>query len=236
MVSNSYFLSENQSQRFLETPNLKTSGYADQFLLVDMRQHTINYEIRLPNGNPWEKFVDVVNNLVDFRNSHETVVYTLSPEASEIYQSYVRDRHAQALKLGLRRCPIFDRIGTVALKYALALHLCEVSGGVVEGEQMKCACAITDSVLSSHLNILEQFGSPSRIEEQLGNGFEIIVERLRVRGPLTRRDLARTFHRQKSARWEPLLARAVEVGAVTSTDDGRFALAEGEHAVVQDAN
>jgi len=115
-------------------------------------------------------------------------------------------------------------------KFALNIHLAR---GLSDETQVdlptvRAACVLSDAVIASHLDTIVEFSPPTAppAADEVEAQIEIIVARLRVRGRLSPRDLARTFHQQRSDHWMPAVSRAIELGRITRGGDGCFELAE----------
>ena len=228
LLSHTLVLSQCQAAAFLGSRRIRTSGLIDQFLMIDLRC------AKHPPANPpaglevaWAEFAHVCNELAKARETLVQTVYGLNREAEEEIGRYVHDRNASAKGLAPRQPAIFDRMRTLVSKFCLALHLC----GEHRGEQLvgvktvKAACFLADAAFSGHLALYRELALPEQTSlRQERDDVEVIVERLRIRGPLNRRQLAQSFHDQKTAHWEPMLAQAIASGKVARLADGRFDL------------
>ncbi len=238
ILSHHVFLRVRQAQQLINDAKVRSSGLIDSFIYISLDEtESGKHELELSVPSPWTEFIDVIGSLITTRESLQRRVLKLTDAADGELTFYLRERHRIAKGFGAACPSIMDRIGPLAMKFSLQLHLArEVQPEeCVAVETVRAACLLTDAVLSGHLKILDQLEpSPTGGEDSLDrNGeFEIILERLRVRGTLSRRELARTFHDQRVSKWEPKLAKAVELGKVVQIADGRFALPEGPNHVV----
>ena len=228
LLSLNIIVSESQAATFLRSSRIRSSALIDQFLMIGLCCPADQVRNSSPApADAWSEFSQVCDELVKAREALLRTVYRLNREAEEEIGRYVRDRNAAARGLGLERSAIFDRIRGLVSKFALMLHLCsehrqEVSLGM---ETVKAACALADAALSGHLGLQRELAMREQTAvKQEGDVIEMIVERLLIRGPLNRRQLAQSFHDQKYTHWGPMLAQALASGRVARLPDGRFDL------------
>lgn len=237
MISNGFFLSEAQARELLGSQHLRSVGFLDSFLSVDMRDSAASLQ-------EFESTMDVsdanlsaiVLRLMEQRCNLMKYSYKLTPEALNRCESYIQESCQRVTKLKARHAPIFEQIEVLLLKLALAIHL--TTEGPAPNEinlkTMSAACVVLDALLASHLTIRDDMEPAGREGRELAPGetqIEVIIARIRCHGPLKFRDLARTMNVQRSDVLAPLLAKVIDQGIVVKTPDGRFALADGADKV-----
>ena len=120
----------------------------------------------------------------------------------------------------------------LALRVALGLRLGEgaddIKEGLVTAGQHVLAIDLARAVSANHTEALARCPVYQKHRDD-GPQIEVdlLLARLRVRGPCTRRDLARSFHGQSYGRIDGLLRSAMERGLVLA-DGNRFVAAEPE--------
>lgn len=118
----------------------------------------------------------------------------------------------------------------LALRVALGLRLGDgaddIREGLVTAGQHALAIELVRAASEAHMDALAR--CPAHQGHRDGGPeieVELLLARLRVRGPCTRRDLARSFHGQSYDRIDGLLRSAMEQGRVLA-DGNRFIAAE----------
>ncbi|MEM6914916.1 MAG: hypothetical protein AAF491_00015 [Verrucomicrobiota bacterium] len=148
----------------------------------------------------------------------ETIV--LSREAHEVFLSFVGDiEDASSSHPGIR--DLLKSAGSSALRQSLLLHLGNEGAKALTGETMKRACHLTAWCVCGTAQMLEtqrrqRQNRPSDFDEEVW----VIVGKVRKKGPLSRRELYRTFHDQASSRHQPIIEKALSRGLLRETEDG----------------
>lgn len=231
MLSHSIFANEHQTRQVLTSKPLQNSGFLDSFLVTDLRNpHPLSHDIQLDGSDPWGEFTSIIERLLAARSAMETSLFEISGEAANIFADYLDQRHPVAISLGAACPAILDRLGPLVQKIALGLHLARGRFEVkeVDPATVTSACTLVDALVASHLDTMAEPSGPEAAlpaPEGVDTQIEIIVTKLRIRGRLTQRELARTFHRQSADKWMPALSRAIELGRVARDENGCLMLA-----------
>ena len=144
----------------------------------------------------------------------------LSREAQEVFLSFVGDiEDASSSHPGIR--DLLKSAGSTALRQSLLLHLGNGGAKALTCETMKRACHLTAWCVCGTAQMLEtqrkqRQNRPSDFDEEVW----VIVGKVRKKGPLSRRELYRTFHDQASSRHQPIIEKALSRGLLRETEDG----------------
>ena len=229
-LSFSIMANYQQSLSILNSKSLWNSGFLDQFLLTDMKFDPLFTPASETSEGGWDGFRSVIDRLIKKRNGLDRREHQLSKTAKGILWDYICSRQQAAEELA-GECPnIFEHVSAIVQKLALTLHLIRglFNELEVDDKTATAACALCDVILSGHLAVLGDLKQSGREQQcdkfDRDRTYEVIIERIRVRGPLSRREIARSFAKQKSEYWEPALAKAMEVGAIVKSPDGTYML------------
>ncbi|HPA20602.1 MAG TPA: hypothetical protein PLU30_22825 [Verrucomicrobiae bacterium] len=158
--------------------------------------------------------------LYDVRRTHR-----LCPKAAARHSEFEREclsasRGATDPRAGahLRELP------RSALRIALGLHVGTLAGvetgDVVADDTHAMAVEIARAASDAHFATLGEFPADLGRQPVIAE-VDVMVAKLRLRGPCSRRDLYRTYHSQRTAELEPILGAAMREGLVTE-DAGRL--------------
>lgn len=144
----------------------------------------------------------------------------LSKEAADIFLSFVDEiENASTLHSGIRE--LLQSAGSMALRQSLLLHLGNGGGKSLTPDTMKNACHLTAWSVCGTAQMLEynQYRK-QRGQSDLDHEVWVMVAKVKNNGPLSRRELFRTFHDQTSSRHLPIIEKALSKGLLRETDDG----------------
>jgi hypothetical protein len=179
-----------------------------------------------------------------FENSDDAIVWTLSPEADVRVGEFCRDilRHTAGLEpFGVEH---FDWCHELVIRLAMlfmiwqhAAKRSDATEGVITLEAVTRACCIGYWLMHEHYNCLKWLYSTPQLE--VGEGLNDVMEpvdmdrvrlgilrRLRTKGPLTRRELSRSFHELSSRSRDVILFHLKKQGLVTESDDGKLEIVD----------
>ncbi|MEN8713508.1 MAG: DUF3987 domain-containing protein [Verrucomicrobiales bacterium] len=196
---------------------------------VDIPGTEANPERGIP-GDARSRFHMNLMQLLHFRDWTKDENVVLSPQAQKIFFQFARDiQKAETGPVPLPR-EILQSAAQNVLRLSLALHL----GGRSEDEPVQAQIVRK----ACHLVVWSAFGAKTIFERaepasfrEVGDDEEAVlamVVRVRRKGSLTRRELFRTYHDQRSARLMPVLEKALEMGVLVEQADGIVSVPDEE--------
>ncbi|MCB1205935.1 MAG: hypothetical protein KDN18_16860 [Verrucomicrobiae bacterium] len=144
----------------------------------------------------------------------------LSEEAADLFLSFVDEiENALASHPGIRE--LLQSAGSMTLRQSLLLHLGNGGGKILTFDTMKHACHLTAWSVCGTAGMLEN----NQYRKQGGQSDSdhdvwVMVAKVKQKGPLSRRELCRTFHDQASSRHLPVIEKALSKGLLLEADDG----------------
>ncbi len=224
LVSATWLMGEAQTREFLTSRRIRDSGVADQFLVVEGATPKPGDDVYWSLGK--SEIADLVERIWNERIAGKVTILDMGGDAAVAYLDYLQDRHRLALQLGDRAFQLLDRLGPLLCKLTLLLHLVRHQDPrcPIETETVRSASVLCDRLVASHITILDRC-LDSGPEGDFVTGFEMIERRLSIRGPLSLRDLMRSFRGVRKDSLIPILETAQAEGRIVESD-GRFALAD----------
>tara|TARA_R110002096_G_scaffold273422_1_gene467198 strand:- start:265 stop:1851 length:1587 start_codon:yes stop_codon:yes gene_type:complete len=156
------------------------------------------------------------------------LTFSLSREAVELFQNFCSDlnEHCDGNPAIVRWIEHWPK---VVLKLALAVHLSSGLGvpTAIGADVMARAVGLLRGSGVEGLRTLSELGFLLSEEEQR-RGFEIdvLIAKIRMKGPVTRRDLVRSYSGMKTAVLESLVSDAMARGLVLEAD-GKLKVSQG---------
>jgi hypothetical protein len=224
IASATWVLRENQVREFLMSPRIQGFGVSDQFLVVDGSS--------APGANVYcargeDLLVDLLDQVWQERVAGHVKVLGMDEDASEEYLMFLRDRHRLALELGDRACMLLDRVGPLLAKLALLFHIIRNPNPAcsVDIESVRIASILCDHLIIGHLSILDNCLARQVQEKNTESQIEMIERRLLLKGPMSMRELMRSFHAVRRDDIAPIIEEARNKGSVAEVD-GKFVLVQ----------
>lgn len=224
MASATWVLGETQVREFLTSPSIQGFGVSDQFLVVDGSS--------VPGANVYcgrgeDLLVDLLDQVWKERLAVRVLILGMDEDAGEKYLEFLRDRHRVALDLGDRACQLLDRIAPLLAKLALLFHLIRNPDPAcpVDIESVRIASVLCDRLISGHLSVLDQNLTRQKQEKNSGSEIQMIERRLLLKGPMSMRELMRSFHAVRKEDIVPIIEEARNKGSVAEVD-GKFVLVQ----------
>jgi len=144
----------------------------------------------------------------------------LSREAKDMFLSFVGGIEGIAnFQPQIRE--LLRPAGSMALRQSLLLHLGNGDSKQLSSQTMKRACHLTAWSICGTAHMLENNQAHRRPgTDDSDHEVWVMVAKVRKKGPLSRRDLFRTFHDQTSSLHLPIVEKALSKGLLRETDDG----------------
>lgn len=194
----------------------RTRTPLDQFAIVQSRSPAAQGTSTEANSHTFlTAFNNAVKSLVDTRRAGLADVRGLrSPENAQIF----RRRHLEFLRsLEEAKTPA---AGLANLPLAMAWTLSAlVPNKDMDAVILGLVFPYAKALLKRHVTAIEEAGTRQRVAKQPEREVAI-VQRISERGPLTFRELVRSFSRQKKALYEPAVKRLVAEGVILRDDEG----------------
>jgi len=149
---------------------------------------------------------------------------SLSQEAEAIFLDFVLEIESIPACSPILR-EIVQSASSMALRLALLFHLGKGEASLLTPDTMKRACHIAAWCVSgtAHL-LLSGMEQNAPGEDDLENEIWVVVAKVRKKGPLSRRELYRTFHDQSSSRHIPTVEKAISRGLLCENEDGSLSV------------
>jgi hypothetical protein len=228
-------------------PSVAEIGLIDQDLLVDLLNDTsVNQSQWIPRTllfsnpfpGPWEgilclnntdcgtrEYEDLLRSLYDFRLRNPAVEYSLSVSAVKVLEDFLN----QTEKACQRNPGLAPRIRfwvVIAQKLALLIHLGsgEAHEKVIPAAAMAQAAGLLVRVGGQGVEMIEDL-ERSHLRQQglMSSRIEVLVEKIRVKGSVSLRDIQRSFSKTTVSVLRPVLQEAVEAGLIVE-QDGKYAV------------
>lgn len=208
--------------RLFSHPELHAQNLPRCMLLVDMGKEEPQRSSPPPKSSQGEiPMAGVLAELMRRRREGEDVLHHITHEAVDVFTAFGAEvaniPAAGALRDYISAWP------SLALKIALHLHL---GGGKhrqieIGAEVMEEACDLVRLFGARMVLSLSSQQLLDRKQMELEAEIELMVTKVRMKGPISRRELSRTYANQKTAFIEPVLLRAIERGSVRE-EQGRL--------------
>ena len=206
-VTNLWLAAPGDTARPWRRPAIAASGLPETFLLV-----TNDAGLQIDPGtrtggeiiDDWQNLIDVV---IGERIRRETAEYVLSEPSAERFLSFRKDLLRQQ-SADTRRFTAWwpEQL----LKITLLLHLSTLRTEVpkqIDLTTMEAAIGVMELLGAAQLRTLAATSAPAQdFEAQI----ELMVARVRVKGPMEKWTLFKGFHSHRAEVMEPLLARCCE--------------------------
>jgi len=174
---------------------------------------------------PEENFQRYIRILRDRHHVRSTGVircFTLSLEARGRYGAACQELQS-AIDNAPELQPWLDLWPRFILKLALLLHISahEKPAKEIGGNAVDQAAALMKSVGGKGLLWIQKAGllKPTHELKEIAD-IDVLVAKVKMKGPLTRRDLVRCYHGKRLRDLEPVLAKAIEQGLVIESKGG----------------
>lgn len=173
-------------------------------------------------GNHISKFHMLLQYLFFYRNIEKEEMVSLCREARKVFFRFLQD--IESVESGKIRIPadLVHNAASHALRLALALHLGknEEVAEDVDAETMEKACYLAAWCAQSGGSVIDQIkaatgGVATGEEEVLA-----MVVRVRRKGKVSKRELFRSYHDQRSSKLLPILEKALELGLLEKDGSG----------------
>jgi len=165
----------------------------------------------------------VLAELMRLRREGADVIHHLTPKAVDAFTAFGAETATLAAEGGPLIRDYISAWPSYALKFALHLHLGAGKHRQIEigAEVIEEACNLIRLIGSRMVLSLSCRQLLDRKQMELEAEIELMVTKVRMKGPITRRELSRTYACQKTAFIEPVLLRALERGSVRE-EQGRL--------------
>jgi len=227
-----WLLERSDVELILGDPAILCSGIHRPFLLCEATEpHARNLAGGIFPELAENGFDTSVHDCWGYRFAGKYGTVLLDNNATTILMRHVSARCKELPRFGNAAEGVAACLPTLVHKVALLLHMARHQGVAKALERkigegtVRAANGISDAVIATHLDLCRKHAArnPACNEAACGSEVELIIARLRVRGPLSARALARTFHRLKVEDLKPMLTAAVESGIVQQ-NEGKYAL------------
>ncbi len=174
------------------------------------------------------RFYDLKLKLLHYRDWKKNEIVPLSLDAQKVFFTFVKDVQQAEEDPNLRPREFLQSAAQHALRLALALHLGagRTEEDEVSAETMRKACHLVVWSATSAKSIFDQVESATL--QSCGDAVDeevcAMVIRVRRKGKLTKRDLYRSYHDQRSVKLSPVLDKALNMGLLIEQDDGMLTL------------
>ena len=227
-----WLMEESDVGFILGDPIIRSTGIPRAFLFVEAAAPNPEHQY---GGIMSEQTCDglnaTVNGCWEYRLAGKHAIVLPNGDATANFMAHADKRCKQLSRFGAAAEGVPAFCPSMLHKVALLLHLARHRGSAkgleksIDEGTVRAAVDITDAALASHLDLCARYGARGSQSPQEDNRTEIelVIARLRVRGPLSARELARTFHRRKTGEIKNLVAAAIEAGIVRE-NAGKYAL------------
>ncbi len=206
-VTNLWLAAPDDTARLWRNPAIAASGLPETFLLVT---NDAGSEIN-PEAHAGEEVTENWHNLIEVvlgeRIRRETVEYVLSAQAAECFLNFRKDVLRQQ-SANTRRFTAWwpEQL----LKITLLLHLATLRSEVLQQidlATMEEAIGVMERLGAAQLGVLAATAAP---QQDFDAQIDLMVARVRVKGPMSKWTLFKGFHSHRAEVMEPLLARCFE--------------------------
>ena len=114
------------------------------------------------------------------------------------------------------------------MKFGLLLHLGAGRHGsvVVPADTIRQAIGLLVTTGGPGIRLMDRLHGEGRVEQSRQESqLEILVEKIRLRGSMTMRELLRSYHRARVSMLRPVVQEAMKAGLVREEEDGRLVVA-----------
>jgi hypothetical protein len=208
----------------LENPVIRASGLARTLLLAEAAEtNPSNLYGGLPSERALSGLHSALRKCWDHRIAGKHVIIQNDSESVAAAMRYIDERYKLLPLFGDAAEGVPGCLSILLFKIALLLHMARHEGATTSPQRkvnlntMHSAMGITDALMGSHLNLINQHSSKhATCRQQPGahSEIELVISRLKVRGELSIRDLVRSFHNRKTSEVESLVAAAIDAGFV----------------------
>jgi len=178
----------------------------------------------LPHEKVWK---DAVEGLWDFRSCQTGVVYSLSQEAEKRLGDFAASIGEALAALPAHFRPHVVWLPELAWRMALLLWILSFEGETVISEAVAAdAVELTRWLGMKHLEtLLRPAGhTDGAAATDSKDPLKVMLRKIRTKGPLTRRQLRRSFDDQRTEWFDPLLDHLLESGQVRCDEHGKLAV------------
>jgi len=156
-----------------------------------------------------------LNAVLTKRVERSGIAHSCEPNAARFYGDFV----AQVLRrAALSPQPErFERAAILSLKMALLVHLTSAPRESITLDEMEAGCALAWCIVREDFEFATSYHAAP--EHRVSSEVERLVAKLRVRGPMTWRELLRGSHRQKAEPLHATLNHAMQLGQVRKEND-----------------
>ena len=215
-VTNLWLAAPGETARLWRNPAIATSGLPETFLLVaNDAEPEIDPETHVDEEvtDNWHKLIEFV---IGERVREETGEYVLSAQAEECFLDFRNDI--------LRQQSVDTRRFTAwwpeqLLKITLLLHLASLRSEVpqqIDLATLEEAIGVIERLGAAQLRTLAATTAPA---QDFDAQIELMVARVRVKGPMAKWKLFKGFHSHRVEVMEPLLAQCFERNLLRMDND-----------------
>jgi hypothetical protein len=168
------------------------------------------------SGKWWRR---LVTRLLDIRFDHEPRVYSISAGADEVLNAaHSCEFHDLWKKYALQWCFSLDR----CIRLMLLLHLFQENPEkAIPEATAKSAVKLTFWLVAEHHRVLKELKNEGLVQKRRTDCARML-QKIREKGPLLKRELFRLFEVQTEAVHGPVLADLLRSGEVVKGADGRL--------------
>lgn len=244
-ISNLWVTDQDSLAETLESEFVRESRVLDTFVFIETDSAEMKVESEaLEDRASWWR---MANYLVEARFNGGTEHHRLAASAAALFNEFLTEVNSEWPHLAPEARSFADCWPDLALKLSLLLHLGshdpkplqeDASGKPtlpepppteIEAETVRTAIQLTKILVSQHLELTAGFC------QSVSNGGDPEVERMlkkiRLKQPIARRDLYRSYPKQNRALLDPVLARAIALGRVR--EEGCFLYIDDHVSVCQ---
>ena len=235
-VSNLWITDHDSLAKALDCETIKASGVLDTFVFIEAD----GLAIRSNTHDSTDAWFRIVNHLFGLRMEGGEEEHRLGSEATTVYQDFVNELNLEWADLPTDVRGYAGHWPDLALKLSLLLHLGghdpqppEVNDAAedqtpsqapsrppsieIAAETVKTAVNLTKALGVGHVRLINTLGK--RLAKAPDPAVEAMVRKIRLKQPVTRKNLYRSYTKQGCELHDPTLEKAITLGLVRQEGD-----------------